>query len=59
MLSEWVAWPAVLDRLRADAQSETNVMPALMDAVKAYASVGEMTQVMLDVFGRYQEPVGL
>ena len=48
-----------LDRLRADAQSETNVMPALMDAVKAYASVGEMTQVMLDVFGRYQEPVGL
>jgi methylmalonyl-CoA mutase N-terminal domain/subunit len=34
-------------------------MPALMDAVKAYASVGEMTDVMVDVFGRYKEPVGL
>jgi methylmalonyl-CoA mutase N-terminal domain/subunit len=48
-----------LERLRADAQSGANVMPALMDAVKAYASVGEMTDVMVDVFGRYKEPVGL
>jgi methylmalonyl-CoA mutase N-terminal domain/subunit len=48
-----------LERLRADVQSGANVMPALMAAVKAYASVGEMTQVMLDIFGRYQEPVGL
>jgi methylmalonyl-CoA mutase N-terminal domain/subunit len=48
-----------LERLRADAQSGANVMPALMEAVKAYASVGEMTDVMVDVFGRYKEPVGL
>ncbi len=34
-------------------------MPALMVAVKAYASVGEMTDVMKGVYGRYKEPVGL
>ncbi len=48
---------ACLDRLRADAAAGTNVMPALLDAVKAYASVGEMTNVMVDVFGRYREPI--
>jgi len=31
-------------------------MPAIMEAVKAYATVGEMTEVMVSVFGRYQEP---
>ena len=32
-------------------------MPAMMDAVKAYATVGEMTREMVQVFGRYKEPV--
>jgi methylmalonyl-CoA mutase N-terminal domain/subunit len=32
-------------------------MPALMAAVKAYASVGEMTKELVAVFGRYQEPI--
>ena len=32
-------------------------MPALMEAVKAYASVGEMTNELVAVFGRYREPV--
>jgi methylmalonyl-CoA mutase N-terminal domain/subunit len=32
-------------------------MPAIMDAVKAYATVGEMTKVLVDVYGRYQEPI--
>jgi len=32
-------------------------MTALMAAVKAYATVGEMTNVMVDVYGRYDEPV--
>lgn len=46
-----------LAALRADAEAGKNVMPALMDAVKAYASVGEMTSVLVDVYGRYDEPV--
>jgi methylmalonyl-CoA mutase N-terminal domain/subunit len=48
---------AALTRLRADAAAGRNVMPALVDAVKAYASVGEMTKELVNVFGRYQEPI--
>ena len=48
---------AALARLRADAAEGRNVMPALMEAVKAYASVGEMTKELVAVFGRYQEPI--
>ena len=46
-----------LTRLRTDAAANRNVMPALVDAVKAYASVGEMTKELVSVFGRYQEPI--
>jgi methylmalonyl-CoA mutase N-terminal domain/subunit len=48
---------AALARLRTDAAEGRNVMPALMEAVKAYASVGEMTKELVAVFGRYQEPI--
>jgi methylmalonyl-CoA mutase N-terminal domain/subunit len=44
---------AALHRLRADASANKNVMPALIDAAKAGATVGEMMNVMADVFGRY------
>lgn len=46
-----------LAKLRADAQEGRNVMPALVEAVQAYASVGEMTNELVAVFGRYREPV--
>jgi methylmalonyl-CoA mutase, N-terminal domain len=46
-----------LERLRSDAHAGRNVMPALMEAVKAYASVGEMTRELVEVFGRYREPI--
>lgn len=52
-----VAVTAALTRLRDDAKAGRNVMPALMQAVKSYASVGEMTREMVGVFGRYREPV--
>jgi methylmalonyl-CoA mutase N-terminal domain/subunit len=48
---------AALARLREDAAAERNVMPALVAAVKAYASVGEMTGELVKVFGRYREPI--
>jgi methylmalonyl-CoA mutase N-terminal domain/subunit len=48
-----------LNALRADAAAGKNVMPALMEAVNAYASVGEMTSAMVDVYGRFEEPTRL
>jgi methylmalonyl-CoA mutase N-terminal domain/subunit len=33
-----------------------NTMPPLIDAVKAYATVGEISDTLRDVFGTYQEP---
>ncbi|MEP7282515.1 MAG: methylmalonyl-CoA mutase family protein [Rubrivivax sp.] len=46
-----------LQRVEADARAGINLMPALVEAVKAYASVGEITTRLVDVFGRYQEPL--
>ena len=46
----------VLDRVRNVARSDENVMPALIEAVKAYATVGEISDALRDVFGKYQEP---
>jgi methylmalonyl-CoA mutase N-terminal domain/subunit len=46
-----------LARVAHDARSGANLMPAIVDAVKAYASVGEITNEMVKVFGRYVEPV--
>ena len=48
---------AALAKVRDYAQGGRNVMPALMEAVKAYASVGEMTNELVAVYGRYREPV--
>jgi len=48
---------AALARVEADARSGANLMPAIMEAVKAYASVGEITRVLVGVFGRFREPV--
>jgi methylmalonyl-CoA mutase N-terminal domain/subunit len=50
---------AALARVQADARSGANLMPAIIEAVKAYASVGEITGVLVGVFGRFREPVRL
>ena len=39
------------------ASERANLMPAIMQAVTAYATVGEITAVLKEVFGTYQEPV--
>jgi len=44
---------AALDRLRTAARANENVMPALIDAARADATVGEMMDVMACAFGRY------
>jgi len=45
-----------LDRLRLACQGTENTMPHILNAVKAYATLGEIVNVMKDVFGVYQEP---
>ena len=45
-----------LDRLRIAAEGTENTMPYLMEAVHAYATLGEIIQVMKEVFGVYEEP---
>jgi methylmalonyl-CoA mutase N-terminal domain/subunit len=45
-----------LDSLRIACQGTENTMPYILDAVRAYATLGEIIGVMKDVFGIYQEP---
>jgi methylmalonyl-CoA mutase N-terminal domain/subunit len=44
-----------LDRLRAAARSTENIMPPILDAVRAYATVGEMCDALREVWGEYVE----
>ena len=46
-----------LTQLIEDALADKNLMPTIMDAVTAYATVGEITNVLADVYGFYQEPI--
>jgi len=50
---------ATLEKIRQAAANSQNVMPAMMDAVRAYATLGEITQVLKQVFGAFREPVRL
>jgi len=45
-----------LDRLRIACEGTENTMPYILDCVRAYATLGEITDVMKTVFGLYQEP---
>jgi len=44
-----------LDRLRIAAQGTENTMPFILDAVRAYATLGEIVSLMKEVFGVYEE----
>ena len=44
-----------LNALRKAAEGEENLMPYLFDAVKAYATLGEMCDALREVFGVYEE----
>jgi len=47
-------WKAALDKLREVSKTNENVMPAVIEAVKAKATVGEICNVWRDVFGEYR-----
>jgi methylmalonyl-CoA mutase, N-terminal domain len=44
-----------LNALRKAAQGKDNLMPFLFEAVKSYATLGEICDAMRDVFGTYEE----
>jgi methylmalonyl-CoA mutase, N-terminal domain len=47
---------AALNRVRKEAaETDTNLMPAFIDAVGVYATIGELTAALADVFGRWTE----
>jgi methylmalonyl-CoA mutase N-terminal domain/subunit len=46
---------ASLDALRRVASGSGNTMPYILDAVRAYATLGEICDAFRDVFGTYQE----
>jgi methylmalonyl-CoA mutase N-terminal domain/subunit len=48
---------AALRRLAEEARGPANLMPPIVEAVKAYATLGEICQAMKSVFGEHKEPV--
>jgi len=46
-----------LDRLRSAAQGDDNLMPPILEAVRAYATLGEICGVLRDVFGEYKQTI--
>jgi methylmalonyl-CoA mutase N-terminal domain/subunit len=45
-----------LDSLRMAAKQGDNTMPATIEAVRAYATLGEICSALRDVYGIYEEP---
>jgi methylmalonyl-CoA mutase N-terminal domain/subunit len=45
----------VLDKLHDEADKDRNLMPTIIEAVKAYVTIGEITDVLRGVFGEYRE----
>jgi methylmalonyl-CoA mutase N-terminal domain/subunit len=48
-----------IQRVEKTARSDSNLMPAIIDAVRAYATLGEIADAMRRVFGEYRPTVTL
>ncbi|MCZ6603245.1 MAG: methylmalonyl-CoA mutase family protein, partial [Planctomycetota bacterium] len=46
---------SALEDIRETARGDGNLMPPILDAVRSYATLGEMVDAIRDVFGPYQE----
>ena len=46
-----------LDALQKGAETDENLMPLIVDAVRHYASIGDICGVLREVFGEYKAPV--
>ncbi|HKE67696.1 MAG TPA: protein meaA [Nocardioidaceae bacterium] len=53
------ATSAALDRVRQDAKSGANLMPATLAAARAGATTGEWADALREVFGEYRAPTGV
>jgi methylmalonyl-CoA mutase N-terminal domain/subunit len=45
-----------LEKLKQAARNDENTMPATLEAVRAYATLGEICDALRDVYGLYEEP---
>jgi len=45
----------ILDKLRRSTEKDENLMPVIIEAVKAYATLGEICEVLRQVYGEYKE----
>ena len=45
-----------LEELSKTAKSEKNMMPSILNCVHSYATLGEICQILRDIFGEYEEP---
>ena len=45
-----------LEKLKRAASAGDNTMPATIEAVRAYATLGEICDALRDVYGLYEEP---
>ena len=52
-------WCAALDAVEDRARSGANLVPALVDAVSAWATVGEIAGRLRGVFGEHKETLAL
>jgi methylmalonyl-CoA mutase N-terminal domain/subunit len=50
-----VAWRRALDAVVSAARGGDNLVPVIVDAVEAYATVGEIADALREVFGEYRE----
>jgi (2R)-ethylmalonyl-CoA mutase len=50
---------AALTRLRDDAKSDANLVPATLDCARAGVTTGEWAEVLREVFGAYRAPTGV
>jgi methylmalonyl-CoA mutase N-terminal domain/subunit len=50
-------WKAALQAVEDAARTGENVMPRILTAVEAFATVGEISDAMRRVFGEYREAV--
>ena len=49
----------MLKALEIALQREENVMPLMIEAVKAYASIGEIVQTIEKIYGRFRPETGV
>ncbi|WXG47086.1 MAG: methylmalonyl-CoA mutase family protein [Candidatus Atabeyarchaeum deiterrae] len=45
-----------LEQIKMVAQADENLMPSIMEAVKAYATTGEICDALREVYGEYRAP---